>query len=69
MQAVCEIQITQQNVQIEIRKGHENLLVFIDDIEQSAEQNSCELKIIFNLAFEMLCLIFILQLNSKIIRH
>lgn len=53
MQAVCEIQITQQNVQIEIRKGRENLLVFIDDIEQDAEQNSCELKSIFNLAFEI----------------
>lgn len=42
MQAQCKVQITQQNVWIEVRNGRDNLLVYIDDMEQDANQNSCK---------------------------
>lgn len=43
MQAQCEINLTEDHICIEI-KGREKLSVFIDDAEQDAAQNICELK-------------------------
>lgn len=43
MQAQCEINLTEDDICIEIQ-GREKLSVFIDDTEQDTTQNICELK-------------------------
>lgn len=42
MQALFKVQIAQQNVRVDIRKGRTDLLVYIDDVEQDQGQNLCE---------------------------
>lgn len=43
MQAQCEINLTEEDVSIEIQ-GREKLSVLIDEVEQDMKQNICELK-------------------------
>lgn len=43
-QMLFEFIVTRQKMHVRIRKRRDAVLVYIDDIEQNAVQNSCKLK-------------------------
>lgn len=42
MQALCDIQISNEKVHVEIKENRDVLRVYIDDAEQSASQKLCK---------------------------